>query len=166
MEFPSKEFYKNKLICDVSVLSRRYFPIFAKASLLYHVHGEEKTQYFKSIEGGEKSKYNMAESKTVVSSRIWHTWKIIKLTFTVERNSYDIWFQYIQLKIKLLVMLTNPPYSVRTSEIMVLSPYTAQCARIRENIKRSHSQLLKVHIGTVVTSQGMLYLQNYNNMFS
>ncbi|XP_039272758.2 3'-5' exoribonuclease HELZ2-like [Styela clava] len=125
MDFPSRMFYEDRLICDESVLQRPkdkcdpFKWIKNTAAVFWNVKGEEKIQNFKSSEGGEKSKYNMTEVRAVI---------------------------------KLLIRLHTS--KIQTHRIMILSPYTAQCARIRENIRRNHSNLQDVHVGTVVTSQG------------
>ncbi|XP_078482070.1 3'-5' exoribonuclease HELZ2-like [Ciona intestinalis] len=45
-------------------------------------------------------------------------------------------------------------HDVSPSNIMVLSPYLAQCARIRKYLHEEDHEMQDVHVGTVVTSQG------------
>ncbi|XP_039256734.2 3'-5' exoribonuclease HELZ2-like [Styela clava] len=122
MEFPSTQFYDGKLNCDATVLRRKRVILLpgSEKTMFGHVVGKEKIQQFKSIHGGDKSKYNLEEALAVV---------------------------------KLLVYLKNET-SLKNSDIMVLSPYTAQCHRIKDIIKRNRSQLNDIHVGTIVTSQG------------
>ena len=53
---------------------------------------------------------------------------------------------------------------VPLSNIMVLSPYSAQVTTIRKQILAERSQLKDVHVGTVVTSQGMLIVLDVSDV--
>nr|XP_026693898.1 helicase with zinc finger domain 2-like isoform X2 [Ciona intestinalis] len=68
--------------------------------------------------------------------------------------------KYNQDEIKTVVAMLDELHEddVSPSNIMVLSPYLAQCARIRKYLHEGEHELQDVHVGTVVTSQGEFLL--------
>ena len=63
-----------------------------------------------------------------------------------------LWISSISLQIKVLVYFYRN--KVPLSDVMILSPYSAQVTTIRNMIIKERADLKEVHIGTVVTSQG------------
>uniref|UniRef100_F6XFV9 DNA2/NAM7 helicase-like C-terminal domain-containing protein n=4 Tax=Ciona intestinalis TaxID=7719 RepID=F6XFV9_CIOIN len=124
-QFPSDHFYGGQLTVDQSVTERELrYP-----PLFYHGN-QENTAVFCHVVGEELSGYKMehrGESKT-----------------NKEEAS----------RVILILRMLHYKLKIPLSDIMILSPYKAQCSLIKDLINKARADLNKVDVGTVVTSQG------------
>nr|CAB3252515.1 helicase with zinc finger domain 2 [Phallusia mammillata] len=126
-DFPSSHFYNSSLKTDDSVHDRDH----RKPGVLFHP-SPGNTAVFAHVESEEDNSFNKLEHGGV-------------------NSKYNKGQARAVIKILVWLHLTK---RVPLEDIMVLSPYKAQCSEISSMIRAERAGLSGVNIGTVVTSQG------------
>jgi len=142
-EFPSKKFYGGRLKSGLAALSEQsslpnFWPGGVTTPIMFvHVVGLEESLSVATAEGSEQSRSNMEEVKEVV--RV--------VTYLLNNHA-----------------IKSRPKPIKPEDILVLSQYRAQCAKIQkelERVKRTKSSgrymevnCRDVKVSTVVAAQG------------